>query len=81
MLFLLTVLLNLHFANSLIRRDYSVHAGKNITIPCIKSVSDSILWTRDGNNISSNVNVNKFKIHIKQKFYKLINFFLHLNKG
>ncbi|KAL7033170.1 hypothetical protein ACKWTF_007495 [Chironomus riparius] len=54
--FLLKLLLNLNFANSLIRRDYSVHAGKNITIPCIKSVTDTILWTRDGNNISSSVN-------------------------
>ncbi|XP_070493479.1 contactin-1 isoform X4 [Chironomus tepperi] len=53
---LLKLLLNLNFVNSLIRRDYSVHAGKNITIPCIKSVSDTILWTRDGNNISSNLN-------------------------
>lgn len=58
MLFIFAVLLNLNFANSLIRRDYSVHVGKNLTIPCIKSVTDTVLWTRDGNNISSNINVN-----------------------
>jgi len=58
MLFIFAVLLNLNFANSLIRRDYSVHVGKNLTIPCIKSVTDIVLWTRDGNNISSNINVN-----------------------
>lgn len=58
-LFIFAVLLNINFANSLSRRDYSVHAGKNLTIPCKKGDSETILWTRDGNNISSNVNVSK----------------------
>ena len=62
MLFLsiFAVLLNLNFANSLIRRDFSVHVGKNITVPCLKSENETVLWSHDGNNISSNINVSNF---------------------
>jgi hypothetical protein len=52
------VLFDVDFVNSLIRRDYSVLAGKNLTIPCENSDNGTIsVWTRDGNTLSSNTNV------------------------
>jgi hypothetical protein len=52
MFLLATVLFDVDIANSLIRRDYSVHAGKNLTLPCLKN-ENTVLWTRDGVNLSS----------------------------
>ncbi|KAG5680531.1 hypothetical protein PVAND_010036 [Polypedilum vanderplanki] len=57
--FILKLLFDVDFVNSLIRRDYSVIAGKNLTIPCEKKSDNetiSVLWTRDGNIINSNMN-------------------------
>lgn len=49
----------------MIRRDLSVHAGKNLIIPCIKN-SQSVLWTHNGENISNiYVNVRDKNIIIK----------------
>ena len=52
------VLLEIDMTTSLIRRDLSIHMGKNLTIPCDNSKDEnSILWSRNGNNITYNVNV------------------------
>lgn len=59
-LYLSLVIFDVDIVNSLVRRDYSAHVGKNLTIPC-KSDSGAILWTRDEKNISSNLNVTKSK--------------------
>jgi hypothetical protein len=50
-----SVLLNIDMTTSLIRRDLGVHAGKNITIPCVRN--SDVMWSREGFNITYNVNV------------------------
>lgn len=49
-----SVFSNLDIVFSLLHRDYTINEGKNLTIPCGDYQS---IWTRDGNEITSNYNV------------------------
>ncbi|CRK97316.1 CLUMA_CG010710, isoform A [Clunio marinus] len=47
---------NLDIVLSVFHRDYAIHEGKNLTIPCGDSIYPSI-WRRDGRNITNNYNL------------------------
>lgn len=53
--FIISVLLKVNMTTSLLRRDISVHVGKNLSIPCVRNID--VMWSREGTNISYNVNV------------------------
>lgn len=52
-----SVLLKIDMTTSLVRRDLSVHAGKNLSIPCVRNYD--VMWSREGSNITYNVNVSR----------------------